>query len=108
MKSIFVCLIVVTLIVVSQSEGIPGGFHDANDPETYEEIRKLTSNGLCDRGKCFHLVKINDVKRQIVAGVLYLVNGIYRDIKSGKYFILTVRIYHVVWENKTECKEILH
>lgn len=90
------------------SGGAPGGFIDANDPETYAEIRRLLKDGVCEGDdSCFRLVKINNVARQVVAGVNYVVNGIFKEIGSRSYYTLTVSIYHVVWENKTECKKFL-
>lgn len=82
---------------------LPGGFRDSNNPETYEEVTKLLSNGVCDKTECFYLVKIYHVSKQIVAGVKYSVLGMFRD-KAAQYYTMRVEIYHVVWENKTERK----
>jgi hypothetical protein len=41
-----------------------------------------------------------------VAGVKYEVKGMFKEVESRAYYKLTLTIYHVVWEDKTECKDI--
>lgn len=112
MKLFFISFLVAVVFIETHGQvppgpgGAPGGFIDANDPETYAEIRKLLNEGICEGESCFRLVKINDVKRQVVAGVNYVVNGIFKEIGTRSYYTLTVSIYHVVWENKTERKKL--
>lgn len=106
MKLIFISFFFVSTILIGTHGQIkrqaPGGYHEANDPQTYEEIKRLINNGVCEQEDCFNLVKINNVARQVVAGVNYIINGMFRDVESGAYYTLTLKIYHVVWENRTE------
>jgi hypothetical protein len=113
MKLIFISFLIATILFEAHGQllprkqgGSPGGMIDANDPETYAEIRRLMIEGVCDEENCFKLIKIDDVKRQVVAGVKYEVKGMFKEVESRAYYKLTLTIYHVVWEDKTECKDI--
>lgn len=108
MKIIFISFLVVASLIGAYGQvpdGAPGGFYDANDPETYAEIRRLTKDGVCEGETCFRLVAINNVAMQVVAGVKYIVNGVFKENASRSYYNLNVSVYHVVWEDKVERKD---
>jgi hypothetical protein len=111
MKIIFISFFVASLAIGSNGRligggigGSAGGMQTANDSETYVEIRKLTANGVCENETCYELRKINNVTRQVVAGVKYTVTGIFKTADPSAYYLLTVDIWSQPWNNFVECK----
>lgn len=108
MKLIFISFFTATFLVGTYGQlgslggpvgGLAGGIQPANDSETYTEIRKLTANGVCEGDTCYKLIKINNASKQVVAGVKYIVTGIFKKSDPTAYYLLTVEIWNQPWNN---------
>lgn len=59
--------------------GGPGGIEEA-DAKTYQRAVKLLNDNICQLDDCWEVLKIEKVSKQVVAGMLYQIKGIFREI----------------------------
>lgn len=117
MKLIFISFFIATLIVGNFGRLLGGGSKNvkaggittANDSETYAQIRKLVADGVNDisgsDSTSYRLVKITNASKQVVAGMKYIVTGIFQTTNPKIYYLLTVQIWSKPWKDFVQCKD---
>lgn len=69
------------------------------DVETQSHAVQVLNENICQLEDCWEVVKIEKVTAQIVAGMKYVITGVFEELLEGKRYELSISIWEKRWEN---------